>query len=606
MSLSEILSKDDPALLSSSKELPFDILSLVINSRAYKCYSLLRDSSEFGKHVRNITHINPGCVTSEMLKDFLESELGENENWVDLAVEMKSSELINKLDEKAAGRIIGEDDAELFALIEDKNIEEVFRRNKYNIAISLKDKRVTKVSSKTLEQERPIRTRKFAVIECGPDWIPCGAFNYTHQSHTYDNGPKYIIIPPSVTVIICTAFGGCSSLKSVTIPSSVTRIGDFAFSECSSLKRISIPSSITSIGDKVFSWCSSLKRITIHGEVIGRIGLRLFVVNSHTLIGIDIHSEDCTINNNLLTEYENTEEFTIPSTVTVIDREVFSGCSSLETITIPSSVTRIGDFAFNECSSLKSVTILSGVTVIEGGAFYWCSSLGSVIIPSSVTKIGSYAFEMCSSLESISIPSSITSIGDKVFSDCPSLKRIIFQGEVLGRIDSKLFVVNDHSLMGIEIPVKDCTINSKPFTEYENIEEFTIPSTVTAIRSETFCGCCSLKSITIPLSVTQIGREAFSGCSSLKSIEIPSSVSRIEDYTFWECSSLESVRIPPSVSRIGCGAFSECSSLKSITIPSSITTIGNDAFSKCSSLESVTIPLSVTTLVVRYSGSVPL
>ena len=114
MSLSEILASDDTALLSSCKELPFDILSLIINSRAHKCYSLLRDSGEFGKHVRNITHINSKCVTEEMLQDFLECELEENENWVDLAIELKSSELINKLSKKAAARIIKEDDAGLF------------------------------------------------------------------------------------------------------------------------------------------------------------------------------------------------------------------------------------------------------------------------------------------------------------------------------------------------------------------------------------------------------------------------------------------------------------------------------------------------------------
>ena len=81
-----IVSNDEPELLSSYKELPFDILSHVVNARASKCCSFLRNSSDFTKHVRNITHINPKCVTEEMLQDFLGCELGENENWVDLAI----------------------------------------------------------------------------------------------------------------------------------------------------------------------------------------------------------------------------------------------------------------------------------------------------------------------------------------------------------------------------------------------------------------------------------------------------------------------------------------------------------------------------------------
>ena len=135
MSLAEILSKDDPELLSSYKELPFDILSLVINSRAHKCYSFLKNSPDFKKYVRNITHINSEYIPSEILQDFLESELWENENWVDLAVEMKSSELINKLKKKVVERAVSKDDAGLLALVKNKNqyTEKVFRRGKCDI-----------------------------------------------------------------------------------------------------------------------------------------------------------------------------------------------------------------------------------------------------------------------------------------------------------------------------------------------------------------------------------------------------------------------------------------------------------------------------------------
>ena len=252
----EILARDDAELLCSCKELPFDILSLVINSIAHKCFMKLRDSEDFKKHVRNITHINPECVTSKMLQDFLGCELGENENWVDLAIELKSPELINKLGDKATRRIIQEDDAELFALIENQNqyTEEVFRRNKYSIATSLKDERVTKIAAKDLKKGRFIETGKYVVIEYGAKIIPYGAFNNVYQSDMdRDESPEYIIIPSSVTQIGQEAFSGCFSLKSITIPSSVTRIRDCTFSKCSSLESVTIPLGVKRIDSEAFS-----------------------------------------------------------------------------------------------------------------------------------------------------------------------------------------------------------------------------------------------------------------------------------------------------------------------------------------------------------------
>ena len=60
-------------------------------------------------------HIDYECVTGEMLKDFLGSELGED--WVDLSIELKFKELSKKVAERA----ISNDDAELFTLIENQN-----------------------------------------------------------------------------------------------------------------------------------------------------------------------------------------------------------------------------------------------------------------------------------------------------------------------------------------------------------------------------------------------------------------------------------------------------------------------------------------------------
>ena len=89
-------------------------------------------------------HINPGCVTEEMIDDFVEFDLTQNENWIDLAIELRSSELIYSIGALAIERIIKDGDPDLFKTIyfNEMLVEEVFRRNKYSIAMSLDDERV--------------------------------------------------------------------------------------------------------------------------------------------------------------------------------------------------------------------------------------------------------------------------------------------------------------------------------------------------------------------------------------------------------------------------------------------------------------------------------
>jgi hypothetical protein len=79
----------------------------------------------------------------------------------------------------------------------------------------------------------------------------------------------------------------------------------------------------------------------------------------------------------------------------LIDREAFSGCTSLKQISIPSSVKKVGSLAFYYCKRLTNVELSDGLESIERCAFVLCSSLQQIIIPSSVKVIGGEAFEFC-------------------------------------------------------------------------------------------------------------------------------------------------------------------------------------------------------------------
>ena len=132
---------------------------------------------------------------------------------------------------------------------------------------------------------------------------------------------------------------------------------------------------------------------------------------------------------------------TIPSSVTSIGRESFSGCG-LTSVTIPNSVTSIGNEAFFGCTVLTGITVLAGnisyssldgvllnfaqTTLIQ----YPCGKTGKYSIPASVTSIGSSAFDGCAGLTSVVIPSSVTNIGTKAFSRCAGLTSATIPGSV--------------------------------------------------------------------------------------------------------------------------------------------------------------------------------
>ena len=139
------------------------------------------------------------------------------------------------------------------------------------------------------------------------------------------------------------------------------------------------------------------------------------------------------------------------------------------------------------------------------------------------------------------------------------------------------------------IPDSVTIIGDSAFFDCSGLTSVMIPNSVTSIGGAAFYDCSKLTSVTIGNSVTSIGRSAFVGCSSLISITIPNSVTSIGSFAFLDCSGLTSVTIPNSVKSIGESAFEDCTSLTSVTIGNSVMSIGKGAFKGCSGLTSVTI-----------------
>ena len=92
-------------------------------------------------------------------------------------------------------------------------------------------------------------------------------------------------------------------------------------------------------------------------------------------------------------------------------------------VTLPSGITSIGQAAFYGCAGLTgSFTIPSTVSVIERSIFNNCTGITGLTIENGVQKIGNYAFENCTSLTgTIVIPDSVTEIAPGSFHGCTNI-----------------------------------------------------------------------------------------------------------------------------------------------------------------------------------------
>jgi len=310
-------------------------------------------------------------------------------------------------------------------------------------------------------------------------------------------------IPNSVTSLEQSAFAHCSSLTTITIPNSVNSIGSSAFYGCSSLTTITIPNSVTSIGSIAFYGCSSLTNITVDPANTAYSSVDGILFNkSKTLL--------------LQCPQALKGSYTIPNSVTSLERSAFAHCSSLTTITIPNSVTAISGYAFDGCTSLTNITVDPAHPPYssQGGVLF--NRIRTTLLACPPGFVGAYA-----------IPEGVTSIG------------------AMSHLDSEL--------------------NCFSFNNCQRLMSITIPDSVTNISYAAFFNCNRLTSIRIPKHIKSIGGDfttfrhmanniasgAFNGCSRLTNIAIPNGVTFISQWAFSVCSNLTSIVIPSSIRAIG-------------------------------------------------------
>ncbi len=442
-----------------------------------------------------------------------------------------------------------------------------------------------------------------------------GALEDTSSWGNFVSEISELIIEPGVTSIEDGTISICSNLSNIVLPEGLTSIGR-TFGGINKLKSIYIPASVTNIGRWAFEGCSGLEEINVDSE--------------NTVYS----SKDGVLFNKaktILLRYPQAKSgtYTVPESVTLIEKDSFEYCSKLTSISIPET-TEIseadGDFnVFYGCTSLADE---NGFVIIRDILYQCVKNRTDIIIPDGIIAIGFGAFWNCRSLRTLTIPSSLKAIGLDVFGG--SLSDVYYDGSMsewiqikIGQNNWELESAKKH-FTSQEIITGTCGTDTNwsfdPDTgvmvisgtgsvddtsSWNNfgseIIEIIVEPGVTSIEDWTISICSNLSNIVLPEGLTSIGR-TFGGINKLKSVYIPASVTNIGRWAFEGCSGLEEIIVDQENTVYSSEDGVLFNKDKTIllrypqaksgayTVPDSVTLIDRDSFEYCDKLTSIEIP----------------
>lgn len=168
-----------------------------------------------------------------------------------------------------------------------------------------------------------------------------------------------------------------------------------------------------------------------------------------------------------------------------------------------------------------------------------------------------------------------TEIGEYAFSEWSQIEELTLPSSLI-KIGRDAFercgkIKQIHFSEGLQV-IESYAFGSCP------VDELNLPNTLTKIGGSAFSGFDQLVELNLPDSIVSIGSRAFRDCSSLLSVKLPTHLKVISESLFSQCKALEQVQMPNDLEGIEGYAFLDCPNLKSITLPDSVKNIAPDAF----------------------------
>lgn len=229
----------------------------------------------------------------------------------------------------------------------------------------------------------------------------------------------------------------------------------------------------------------------------------------------------------------------------------------------------------------KIATIPNGVTDLAPCLFWDNQEIEEVILPESLINIGGDTFYNCSNLKKVNIPKNVKYMGNNPFAGCPNLE-IVNESPFFHYEDGVLYTGDYSKLIYCSIKKDEKSYEIKDGTKI--------------IGKHSFFLCDNLNNITIPSSVTKLENNPFSGCSHLD-ISNHSDYYHIVDKVIYDrdkksvIGCLNSIDTDElrllDVERICRNSFWNCKGIRKIVLPKTLKTIGYNPFVGCSNIEFV-------------------
>ena len=206
------------------------------------------------------------------------------------------------------------------------------------------------------------------------------------------------------------AYKACKSVEKIIIAEGIIYIENGAFAECPMLKEVVLPNTLKRIGSKE----ESLKTDRFNYSYLmnrGNVGVFAQAAIRHIILPTGLTY----LGRETFSGCSSLEEIDLPNGITEIKSRTFSGCSALKKILLPDGLKTIGDYAISGCSKLQNITLPVNVTIIFDHAFYSCKMLRDIQLNEGLLVIDNGVFENCNAMTEITLPSTLNSIGTKVF-----------------------------------------------------------------------------------------------------------------------------------------------------------------------------------------------
>ena len=285
--------------------------------------------------------------------------------------------------------------------------------------------------------------------------------------------------------------------------------------------------------------------------------------------------------------YDRMTTLVIPDSVLSIGEGAFSSCRNLKELTLPVSIDAV---ASNKLPAFGNCKRITKITFTRGDGHYFGYRIGLTEVFSEYNGEANTPWVISGeALKEIYLPSDIDYLGEWLHRSLPSLEKIMVR-DSRGHLTSCDGVLFDD---GQRVLVR--------YPERKTGTFFEIPDDCEYMCDGAFRGCSELDEISIPESITDLGWGVFRECSNLKTVRLPQKIERIPSFAFYGCTGLEYVKMPDDLHIISDEAFNGCSSLVSAEIPQSVSDIGYKAFAGCESLVNVILPDNVS--VGKYAFS---